>query len=116
MGLVISETLGITVAMIEDAALLDPVAIEAIGRQLYELVDEKARRKLVLDMRRLQHVSSQMIGVVIQLHRKSEAIKGRLVVCGMQPKVFEGFKLMRLDKILTIVDDEAAASRTLGGV
>ena len=113
MGLVINETMGITVVLIENAALLDPVAIERIAERLYELVDDQARRKLVLDFRRVQHLSSQMIGVVIELHKKSVAIKGKLVVCGMQPNVHKGFSIMQLDKILTIVDEETEAVRLL---
>lgn len=113
MGLVINETVGVTVVLIEDAALLDPLHIEKVAEQLYELVDEKARLKLVVDFRRVQHLSSQMIGVIIELHKKSLAIKGKLVVCGMQPNVHKGFTIMQLDKILKIVDDEARAVRLL---
>lgn len=113
MGLVINESVGVTVVLIEDAALLDQVHIEKVAEQLYELVEEKARRKLVVDFRRVQHLSSQMIGVIIELHKKSVAIKGKLVVCGMQPNVHKGFKIMQLDKILTIVGEETEAVRLL---
>ncbi len=113
MGLVINETMGITIVLIEDAALLDQVQIEKTAEQLYELIDEKARRKLVVDFRRVQHLSSQMIGVIIELHKKSLAIKGQLVVCGMQPNVHKGFSIMQLDKILKIVDEETEAVRLL---
>jgi anti-sigma B factor antagonist len=113
MGLVINETMGITVVLIEDAALLDPLHIEKVAEQLYELVDEKDRRKLVVDFRRVQHLSSQMIGVIIELHKKSLAIKGKLVVCGMLPNVRKGFMIMQLDKVLKIVDEETEAVRVL---
>ncbi len=116
MGLVISESLGVTVAFIEDTSLLDPVAIESIRARLVQLVDEEDRRKLVVDFRRVQHLSSQMIGAVIELHKKSVAIKGKLVLCGMRDPVREGFKITKLDKLLTIVGDEKDAVGKLTGL
>ena len=113
MGLVIGEVLGVTNVLIEDVSLLDPVAIERIGRQLFELVDDKARRKVVVDFHRVRHLSSQMIGVVIQLHKKAQAIKGHLVLCGLTGDVRRGFEVTKLDKILTITKDETEAATVI---
>ena len=113
MGLVISEVYGVTNVLIEDMSLLDPVSIEAMGQQLYALVDAKARRKVVVDFHRVRHLSSQMIGVVIELHKKSKAIKGHVVLCGLTGDVRRGFTITRLDKLLNIAKDENDALRLI---
>ena len=116
MGLVISELYDVRIALIEDVSLLDPVSIEDIGRRLYRLVDEEAIRKVVVDFRRVRFLSSQMIGVVLKMHKKAEAIKGKVVFCGMTEKVHEGFRVTRLDKILNIADDETRAVSLLNPI
>ena len=113
MGLVISDIYGVTNVLIEDMSLLDPISIESMGQQLYELVDAKAKRKVVVDFHRVRHLSSQMIGVVIELHKKSKAIKGNVVLCGLKGDVRKGFAITRLDKLLNIADDENDAMRML---
>jgi anti-anti-sigma factor len=113
-GLVISKMLGVTVANFRDSSILNGVAVEAIGKELYVLVDEQACRKIILDVDTVQFLSSSMIGVLILLHKKSQAIKGRVVICGLKPKLKDIFKVMRLDKVLDFADTEKDALKLLG--
>ncbi|MHC4562998.1 MAG: STAS domain-containing protein [Planctomycetota bacterium] len=115
MGLVISSFEDVKIVTIEDVALLDPVAIDSIGRRLYQLVDDEAHRKIVVDFRKVRRLSSQMIGVVIEMHKKAQAIKGKVAYCGMIDSVRKGFHIARLDKVLHIADDETAAIRLVDG-
>ena len=113
-GLVISKMLGVTVANFRNSSILDGVAVDAIGKELYPLVDEQACRKIILDVGAVQFLSSSMIGALILLHKKSQAIKGRVVICGLRPKLKEIFKVMKLDKILDFADTENDALQLLG--
>ncbi len=113
-GLVISKMLGVTVVNFRSSSILDGVAVEAIGKELYPLVDEQACRKIILDVGAVQFLSSSMIGVLILLHKKSQAIKGRVVICGLKPKLKDIFKVMRLDKVLDFADTEKDALQLLG--
>ena len=113
MGLVISDVYGVTNVLIEDMSLLDPISIEAMGQQLYELVDAKDKRKVIVDFHRVRHLSSQMIGVIIELHKKAQSIKGKVVLCGLKGDVRKGFTITRLDKLLHIAEDENEAAKLL---
>ena len=84
-------------------SLMDPIILEEIGQELYRLVDEEDRRKLLLDFEKVQYLSSQAIGIILTLNKKLGALKGsRLVLCGVGPKLMELLKITRLDRILTV--------------
>ena len=106
----------ITVVGFQTTQILDAPAIEEIAQQLYPLVDKQARRKIVLDFDKVKFLSSQMLGVLITLHKKSAAIKGRVVLCGLRPELKKVFTIMKLERVLSIVDDESGAIQALGGI
>lgn len=92
-----------TVVEFRNASLMDPVELEQIGQSLYKLVDEQDKRKIVLDMEKVQYLSSQAIGVVLTLYKKLGALKNsKLILCGVGPKLAELLKITRLDRMLVI--------------
>ena len=113
-GLVISNMWGVTMVNFRNSSILDGAAVDAIGRELQVLVDEQACRKIILDVSAVQFLSSSMIGALIALHKKSQAIKGKVVICGLRPKLKEIFKVMKLQKILSFADTETDALQMLG--
>ena len=96
-----------------ETSILDGRAVEAISKDLYALVDDQARRKIILDMSAVQFLSSSMIGTLISLHKKSHAIKGQVVICGLRAKLREIFQVMKLEKVLKFADSEKDALKLL---
>ena len=91
-------------------SLMDPIILEEIGKELYRLVDEEDRRKLVLDFEKVQYLSSQAIGIILTLNKKLSGLKyNKLVLCGVGPKLMELLKITRLDRILTVKPTQAEA-------
>ncbi len=107
--LIISQDQGVTIATLRIASLIDGALIENLGRELYALVDEQAILKLVVDFRAVGFLSSQMIGVLVSLHKKSQAIGGQVVLAGMRPNLKKIFEITKLTKVLTFAKDETAA-------
>lgn len=105
-NLIISHAEGVTVATLRVASLIDGAAIESLGKELFVLVDEQAVMKLMVDFRAVSFLSSQMIGVLVSLHKKSQAIGGELVLAGLRPNLKKVFEITRLDKLLTFAKDE----------
>jgi len=91
-----------TVVEFRTASLMDPFQLQQIGDELYPLVDQQDKRLLVLDFEPVQYLSSQAIGIVLTLHKKLNAIKGKLILCGVGPKLMELLRITRLDRLLTI--------------
>ena len=108
-GLVITPVGDAIVASFQRPKILDPMEIEPIGQELYALVDQGACRKIVLDFGNVKFLSSQMLGVLITLHKKSAGIKGRVLLCGLSSNLLELFKIVNLQKVLVIVPDRQTA-------
>ena len=97
--LVIQNIGGVVVVSFGTASMLDTVTIAAVKKQLVELVDQQAHRKLLLDFSRVKLLSSSMLGALIELRKKSDAIKGRVAICGLKPELHKVFKISRLDSL-----------------
>ncbi len=98
----------------KNPSLMDQIELENIGRELYRLIDEEDRRKIVLDFERVQYLSSQAIGIVLTMNKKLGALKNsKLVLCGIGPRLMELLKITRLDRLLTIKASQKEAVRVV---
>ena len=113
-GLMINQIQGATIVNFRDVSILDGVAVEAIGKELYALVDQQAQRKIILDFTPVRFMSSSMIGVLLSLRKKAEEIKGKVVICGLRSELHKVFNIMKLENILTFADNEHKALSLLG--
>jgi len=103
-----------TVIEFKTTSLMDPQILEEIGKELYRLVDEEDKRRLVLDFEKVQYLSSQAIGIVLTLNKKLTALKNsKFVLCGVGPKLLELLKITRLDRILTVKPTQREAVKVL---
>lgn len=114
-GLVISAVRDVVTVSFRNSSILESTVIEQVGNDLYALVDEQARRKIILDFRMVGFLSSQMLGVLIKFQKKAAAIKGRVIVCGLRADLMKVFKITRLDQIMEFAPDEGEAMSRLDG-
>ncbi len=112
--LVVQEISGVTVANLASASILDGSAVDAIGKQLFDLVDNQARRKILLDFSRVKFLSSSMLGVLIRMQKQAQAIKGRVAILGLRPDLHKVFKITRLDRLFDFYEKEDDAMRSFG--
>ncbi len=80
----------------------------AIEKELLALV-EKGERQIVLDMDRLNYISSAGLRVVLVLAKRLKQNHGSLVLCDMQPHVREVFDVSGFLVILTVTDTREQA-------
>jgi anti-sigma B factor antagonist len=99
----------VTVVNFVDRRILDEQNIQTIGEQLFSLVDEVGRRKLLLNFGNVEFLSSAALGKLIALHKKLQAVGGRLILCNIDPEIYEVFEITRLDKFFNIQKEEQAA-------
>ena len=103
-----------TVVEFKTPSLMDPLILEEIGKELYRLVDEEDKRRLILDFEKVQYLSSQAIGIVLTLNKKLTALKNsKFILCGVGPKLLELLKITRLDRILTVKPTQKEAVKVL---
>jgi anti-sigma B factor antagonist len=96
----------VTVVNFVDKKILDEQNIQVIGEQLFQLVDELGRRKILLNFKNVEFLSSAALGKLITLNRKLQSAGGKLVLCEIDPQIYEVFEITKLNKLFTIVKDE----------
>jgi anti-sigma B factor antagonist len=104
----------VTVAFFLGRRIVDEEDIEATFGQLQRLADNSEAGKVVLNFRKVEFLSSAVLGRLVKLHKTLQSTGGRLILCRIAPMIFEVFKLTRLDKVLNIKPDTGEALRALG--
>ncbi|EAQ78044.1 STAS domain-containing protein [Blastopirellula marina] len=100
----------VVVADFQQSSILDEAAIERIGVEFDRLVLEAVTaKKLLVNFRGVEYMSSAMIGKLIHLSKKCKEAKVKLKLCGVGPKINEIFQLMKLNKVFDIQKDEKGA-------
>jgi len=105
----LEEVNGVTIARFTDKKILDESNIQVIGNQLFSLVDDDHRSKIVLDFTNVEYLSSAALGKLITLDKKVKAAGGKLRLCAIRSDILEVFKITRLDKLFTIKDNRDKA-------
>src|SRR5438067_11974405 len=96
----------IAVVNFVDKKILDEQNIQMIGDDLLRLVDELGRRKVLLNFGNVEFMSSAALGKLITLHRKLQAVQGKLVPCNIAKSIMEIFEITKLNKMFTITPDQ----------
>ena len=99
----------VTVVNFTDKKILDEQNNQVIGEQLFSLVDEDGRRKILLNFGNVEYLSSAALGKLITLNKKLQAAGGKLILCNIDPQIYEVFEITKLDRFFKIVKEEQAA-------
>jgi anti-anti-sigma factor len=90
-------------------ALIDYEQIDALGDRLLRVLDEPGCRQVVLDLGRVEHMGSAMIGRVLGLHKRLRAREGQLVLCNVSAEILNALEVLRLSPLLSIHGNEQEA-------
>jgi anti-sigma B factor antagonist len=110
----VEQIADVTVVYFLDKRILDEPTIQVIAEQLFSLVDQDGRRKLLLNFSDVEYLSSAALGKLINLQNKLDAGQGKLAMCSVFPQILEVLAVTKFDKIFKIFPDEEAAMAGLG--
>ncbi len=82
-----SEVGDVTIVSFVDKRILDEQNIQTIGEQLFELVESEGRRKLLLNFKNVEYLSSAALGKLINLNNKVRKANGQLRLCAIRPRL-----------------------------
>ncbi len=99
----------VTVVNFIDRKILDEQNIVKIGEDLFSLIDELGRKKVLLNFSNVEYLSSAALGKFITLNKKVQQAGGKLVMCNINPDILEVFEITRLDRLFNIQRDEQTA-------
>ena len=99
----------ISLVRLLDQFLIKEDVILEIADELRDVVRSGAIR-LILDFSNVERMSSQIIGIIGEIHRRLRTRQGgQLKLCGLKPNLVEVFALAGLAEMLSIHADEVAA-------
>ena len=85
-----------------------------LTRRLEQHLEDGAVRPLVLDLSRVDYMSSAGLGMVVWLGKRMRESKQGFALFGLRDRVAQVFKLSGLDRILPVYPDRAAAEAAVG--
>jgi anti-sigma B factor antagonist len=100
---------GVAVVGFVDEAITSPDEVQAVGDELFSLVDDQGYSRLLLNFSGVNLMSSAMLGKLMGLHKRVTAAKGHLVLCCIHPQLLEVFRITKFDRVFEIYADEPTA-------
>jgi len=86
--------------------------VKSIEESVLPLVRSNGYTKLIIDFDNVKFLSSAVLGTLIRVLSAMKKNRGRLVLCSINEKVFEIFKITRLYQVFEIQPDFTAAMRS----
>jgi anti-sigma B factor antagonist len=105
---------GLTFARVTRRRLWDQDEAQALGRELVELLEQGGHPRLVVSLAGAEEVSSATLGKLIAVHRRVEALGGRLTLCHINPHLYEGLDVARLTQFFHVYSNEQEAALSFG--
>lgn len=105
----IEEVGDVTIAKFIDKKILDEGNIQVIGNQLFGLVEDDNRKKIILDFSNVEYLSSAALGKLITMDKKVKAAKGKLRLCSVRPDIYEVFAITKLNKLFDMRETQEQA-------
>jgi anti-sigma B factor antagonist len=107
--LTVTKQGNVCVVEFEDRKILEELAINQIRERLTELIAAETSPRVLLNFRKVEHLSSAALGVLITVSKQVAERHGQLVLANIHPQIFEVFKITRLNKLFNIrgTTDEA---------
>lgn len=99
----------ILIIYFQDVRIIDDSRINALGRELTELVNTGDSKKFILNFQNVSFMSSAMIGKLVLFGKNCKTAGIELKLCSINPNVEEVFNLMQLKKVFVIDKNEETA-------
>ena len=107
--LTVSEVGDVTVVRFVDRKILDELNIQELGQEMFQLVEEDKKARLLLNFQQVEFLSSAALGKLITLDKKVKAHGGKMKLSNIRPEIYEVFAITKLNKLFDIKEDEADA-------
>jgi len=102
------------VAVLDCADDMNALEMSDDFKELEKLLgDNWASRRVALGFRATEYIDSAAIGWLLSLHKTIGEGGGKLVLHSMNPSVVRVLKMMRIDSVLSLVENQAQAETLL---
>jgi len=102
-----------TIITFTDERILEERDIQALHESVMSVVEQAEQINLILDFHNVRFLSSAVLGLLIRVSKKVYERQGRLRLCNIDPKIYEIFRITRLNKVFDIHKDLESATKDL---
>ena len=96
-----SGTKPVAILEILDEKLWAPTALQDLARELTSVLEE-GRTNILLDLARVEYISSAALNRLINFHKRVQTAGGDLKLCNMRQSIEDVFVATRFNQILEI--------------
>ncbi len=105
----ITEIGDVTVVHIRSHRITEDIDIEQFGKEMFSLVENDKREKILLNFSLVEFLSSAAIGKLITLHKMVKTRGGVLKLSNIRPNIGEVLVIFKLDRLFDINEYESEA-------
>ena len=99
-----------TIISFTDEKILEEHDIKALQESIMSVIEQTERINLILDFGNVRFLSSAVLGLLIRISKRIYENNGHLKLCNINPKIYEIFKITRLNKTFDIHKDVESAT------
>lgn len=96
------------ITLLEPQGRLDAIGVRPLETELAAHIAE-GRAHLLVDLGNVRYISSNGLRVLLIAQRNAQQHNGALVLCGLNPRVFEIFEMAGFDQVFKIFETRAQA-------
>ena len=104
----------VTVVALTLPDMLDSSEFDRLNESLLVLVTDAAHHRWVLDLSGSHYMGSAVLGLLVNVRQRIKGGQGRLVLCGLGPRLMEIFHATSLVRLFTIARAREEAVRIAG--
>jgi len=115
-GLSITCQGDISVVTFRETTVLDLSTSENVRKDLLKLANSPPPPKIIVDFSAVRFLASRMLGVLVELSRRAETGKGKVVITGLHGDVSKVFQITKLNRLLHCAMSLDEATGLLGEI
>ncbi len=108
----VSDAVTVRVVELELPESLDVDEFDKLNESLLNQFRERDGR-WILDLSKVDYVGSAVLGMMVNIRQHVKSASGKLVICGMSPRLTEIFKACSMERLFVIVKTRADAVKKL---
>ena len=88
---------------------LDSSEFDRLNEAILGLFEGKATKAWMIDLSAVQYMGSAMLGMMVNMRQRVTSGKGKLVLCGVSPRLLEIIRTCCMDRLFPIAKTRAEA-------
>lgn len=108
-SLISSVSQDVMILDFQETKILDQQTVDDIGNELQNIAQTTELKKIIVDMNRIELMTSTMIGQFVSFNKHCEERKIEVHFCNLTSQIQELFKITKLDSVFKVTENREKA-------